>query len=177
MLPLLPISAARWVVLLPGAAQASTTAHPGCGRSAWAGMQEALLCSTSAPEATSGWSCRSVPGGKASRSGSRSSTCASWPCGQAYTGTGGVGRVGEMEMRGVQQAGGWLPQPTLPAATGPPCTHHCRPLAVLRWRLPQPIQRLLQAHLDQIDPGGARVWLVWPGVRQQLRRRLHASII
>lgn len=80
MLPWFAMSAARWVVLLPGAAQASTSAHPGCGASAWAGMQEALLCSTSTPLSTSGWSCRSVPGGKVSRSGSSSSTAASWPC-------------------------------------------------------------------------------------------------
>lgn len=40
--------AARWVVLLPGAAQQSTTVQPGAGDSAWAGMQEALLWSTTA---------------------------------------------------------------------------------------------------------------------------------
>lgn len=45
-------------------------------------MQRAPTCSTSAPDATSGWSCRSVPGGKASRSGSSGSTVARWPCGQ-----------------------------------------------------------------------------------------------
>jgi len=35
---------ARWVVLLPGAAQASMTTCPGFGLSAWAGMQEAFDC-------------------------------------------------------------------------------------------------------------------------------------
>ncbi len=44
MEPRLDISAARCVVLLPGAAQASTTVDPDCGASAWAGMHEALLC-------------------------------------------------------------------------------------------------------------------------------------
>ena len=46
--PLLRMIAARWVVLLPGAAQQSTTVQPGAGDSAWAGMQEALLWSTTA---------------------------------------------------------------------------------------------------------------------------------
>ena len=35
------------VVLFPGAAQQSTTCQPGSGRSAWAGMQLALLCTES----------------------------------------------------------------------------------------------------------------------------------
>lgn len=64
------ISAARWVVLLPGAAQQSTTTQPGCGASACAGMQLDLLCSTSLPSATIGWSCSGVPAGSSSRSGS-----------------------------------------------------------------------------------------------------------
>ena len=35
---------ARWLVLLPGAAQASRTVQPGWGASTWAGRQEAWLC-------------------------------------------------------------------------------------------------------------------------------------
>ena len=35
---------ATWVVLLPGAAQASRTSQPGSGLSACAGMQDDLLC-------------------------------------------------------------------------------------------------------------------------------------
>ncbi len=35
---------ARWVVLLPGAAQASSTSQPGWGANACAGMHDALLC-------------------------------------------------------------------------------------------------------------------------------------
>lgn len=54
MLPRSHMSAARCVVLLPGAAQASSTAQPGRGASACAGMHDALLCRMSAPEATSG---------------------------------------------------------------------------------------------------------------------------
>lgn len=40
---------ARWLVLLPGAAHASTTCQPGCGSSMWAGRQDARLCMHSSP--------------------------------------------------------------------------------------------------------------------------------
>mmetsp|Transcript_3769 Transcript_3769/g.15229 ORF Transcript_3769/g.15229 Transcript_3769/m.15229 type:complete len:416 (-) Transcript_3769:428-1675(-) len=62
-------SAARCVVLLPGAAQPSTTVQPARGARARAGRQLARLCCTSVPSATRASSCRSVPGGKRNTSG------------------------------------------------------------------------------------------------------------
>ena len=76
MVPVRPTMLASCVVLLPGAAQASTTHAPGGGASASAGRHEQRSCKMSLPVSTSVCPCRLVLGGNASRSGTSGSATA-----------------------------------------------------------------------------------------------------